>query len=109
MPSCLADRNRRTDLKQGSLIATHAKPYRSASGDTMYRWLKAELSASGIRIVCYKAHICKAVSTSKGQISVRDILERACWSQESTPKSSYQLHFTKNFDSGSLLIGSTEY
>ena len=44
------------------------KPHQNASGGTVTRWLKPEISASGIDIACYKAHDYRAALSSKDKV-----------------------------------------
>ena len=70
------------------LFITTTQPYyRKASPDTLARWIKFTMSASGTNTRQYSAHSCRAASTTltslKG-ISLATIIKSASWSGEST-------------------------
>lgn len=80
----------RTQSLRGSesqLFISYAKPFRKVSRETISRWVKFALTASGIDTSRFKPHSTRAASTSaasNASVSLDDILHTAGWSSEST-------------------------
>ena len=76
-----------------SLFITTTKPYKQASSsDTIARWIKETMSASGIDTGKFKTHSCRAASTSAASmrgVSLTTIIKSASWSNDSTFKKYY--------------------
>ena len=73
------------DLKQ--LLVSFIKPHLGVSTDTISRWLKESIGLAGIDTKNFKGHSTRSASTSKAAsqgLSVKEILSRANWSNEST-------------------------
>ena len=68
------------------LFVTIKKPHRPVSRDTLRRWVKDVLKASGIDIEMFTPHSTRAASTSKASqfVPLKTILETATWSSVST-------------------------
>ena len=67
---------------------------------TIVGWLKCALKEAGIDINKYKAHSFRSASTSKALVlglSVKDILNRGNWHNESTWQKFYQKYQNKMF------------
>ena len=50
---------------QGRLLISYVKPYKSASRDTISRWLKTIMQKSGIDVNKYGSHSVRTAATSK--------------------------------------------
>ena len=77
-------------------IMTSRKPFKAASWDTMPRWIKQALTASGIDMIAYSDGSTRAASTSKalaGGASVDDIMKFGGWSHASTFTMWYKIPF----------------
>lgn len=69
-----------------ALILTHKKPYHAASSQTISRWIKIVIKASGIDTNKYSGHSTRHAATSAAKragVSVEEIRKRAGWSQKS--------------------------
>ncbi|XP_066932297.1 integrase/recombinase xerD homolog [Clytia hemisphaerica] len=92
----------RTKERRGTetrLLISHIKPYRRVSTDTVSRWLKTIIGLAGIDTKIFKGHSTRSATTSKASslgISVREILERANWTNEST----FQKFYNRKIDPG---------
>ncbi|XP_003739438.1 uncharacterized protein LOC100905808 [Galendromus occidentalis] len=70
-----------------SLFLTSRKPYRSASKDTLARWVKTTIHAAGIDATLYTAHSTRAASTTAAHtrgLQLPDILKTAQWTRATT-------------------------
>lgn len=73
--------------EESKLIITFGKPHRSASEDTISRWIKDVLREAGIDVTVYTTHSVRSASTSKAHqtgITRAEILKKAGWSNETT-------------------------
>lgn len=73
--------------KNNSLFLTFKKPYRTASSDTISRWIKTTLEASGINISMFSSHSTRHASTSKAAcqgVNIDVIRQSAGWSHNSS-------------------------
>ena len=64
------------------LLISSGKPHNPAASETVYRWIKDDLSRAGVNISLYKAHVSRSLFSSKARdigISVQDILIRSSW------------------------------
>lgn len=69
------------------LLITYQKPHKAASSDTIARWIKSVLKASGIDTTKFKAHSTRAAATSAAKrrhLPIADILKQAGWANERT-------------------------
>ena len=65
-----------------SLFLCFKKPYGAASKDTLSRWAKVVLSASGIDTKLYSSHSTRSASSSaakRGGAPLQEILDTAGW------------------------------
>ena len=85
-----------------NLFITTRKPYHGAHHDTIARWVKEILCATGIDTRKYQAHSCRAASTStaalKG-VSLTTIIKSASWSNVSTFKRFYHKEIETGYES----------
>ena len=97
----------RTQYSQ--LLLSYVKPFKPVSKDTVSRWVKQVLRASGINTEKYSAHSIRAASTShcKGKgLRLQGIMASAGWSNSETFAKFYDkpVEFNeKNF--GNTLLG----
>ena len=94
---CLEEYIRRTDgLRQGErLFVSFIKPHKAIGSQTLARWIKTVLHASGIGITTFKPHSTRhAASTAAFQagIGLDDILKKAGWSNAEIFKRFYYKH-----------------
>ena len=81
----------RKDIK--SLIITTIPPFQGVSTQTLGRWTKELLSRAGLNVDLFKAHSVRGASTSKlaqMKVPVKEIMEKASWSSESTFRKFYE-------------------
>ena len=79
------------EIKQ--FLVTYGKPHKTASDDTMSRWIKNTISNTGIDIHVFKAHSTRSDSSSIAKqvgIPYTGILKRGSWRGANT--------FTKHYD-----------
>ena len=77
----IGERNKRMEGSQGRLMITYGKPHKEASSDTPSRWVKGELSNTGINVNIFQAHSCRTVSTRNTRqqgVKISKILKRGC-------------------------------
>ena len=68
------------------LFITHKKPYHAASSQTISRWIKNTLEASGIDTEIFSAHSTRHASTSaaaRNGINIENIRKTAGWTENS--------------------------
>ena len=68
-----------------NVFRCHRKPYGPASCDTLSRWVKDTLQLAGIDTGRFKAHSCRAASTSKANskgLPLKHILMAGQWSKK---------------------------
>ena len=90
----LARSNVWRDKGQNQLLLSHLKPHKEVQKSTIAGWVKIILKNAGIDTSLFKAHSCRAASTSKAKVmglSLQEILKRGQWSREST----WQKHYCK--------------
>lgn len=78
------------------LFISYVPPHKAVSRDTLSRWLKEVLKASGIDLRVYSAHSTRAAATSAAcnrDIPVEEILKTAGWSSEKTFAKFYKRRF----------------
>ena len=79
-----------SSLRRGScdqLFISYTKPYHAISKDTISRWVKTFLQASGVDIPTFTTHSNRSASTSKGLatgIPIEKIMQAASWSNAKT-------------------------
>ena len=84
-----------------NLFITTVSPYRKAHHDTIARWIKEVLCASGIDTRTYQAHSCRAASTSIAAlagVSLSTIIKSASWCNVSTFKRFYHKEIADYYD-----------
>ena len=75
-------RKDRVDKEQKRLFITYRKPYRTASIDTLQRWIKETFAETSL-IENFTPRSCRSASTTKAfimNLDILDILRKACWS-----------------------------
>ena len=75
------------------LFVSYARPYRAVSRETISRWIKTVMAASGIDTAIFKPHSVRAASTSKAReqsVPLQNILTAAGWSNAQTFATFYQ-------------------
>jgi integrase len=83
--------------KIDSLFLTHKKPFKTATINTVSRWLKETLKAAGIDTAKYGPGSSRAASTSKAArigAPINVIMKTAGWTRESTFTKFYQKQIT---------------
>jgi len=83
-------------LKLTSTLRGNIKPYKSASKDSLSRWIKNNtyISASGIDTAIFSPHSTRSALTSlekKNNIRIETILKTGCWRS----MHSYAKHYAK--------------
>ena len=79
-------RNDRVDKVQKRLFTTCRKPYRTASIETLRRWIKKPFAQTNL-IENFIPHNCRSASTTKAfnmSLDIMDILRKACWRNAKT-------------------------
>ena len=74
------------------LIRSFIKPHDAITTPTLARWLIEVMAAAGIDTTTFKAHSIRAAGSSKAKVlglSLKDILRRGNWSNESTWQTFY--------------------
>lgn len=69
------------------LLVGYIKPHKAVSRDTVSRWIKTGLTRAGVDTGLFAAHSTRAAATSaafSAAVPVKDILEKADWSSETT-------------------------
>lgn len=87
------DRTRDYRKNGTQLFLSYQKPHSAVSTDTIARWIKSVLSASGIDTDKYKAHSTRSASTSAAfyqGIPIQTIMNAAGWTNECTFRRFYQ-------------------
>lgn len=73
-------------VSSGTLLLTYKRPHRAASSQTISRWIKQVLSASGVDVSVYSAHSTRHAATSAAAaagVSVDVIRKTAGWTDRS--------------------------
>ena len=91
----------RTKLVRGNenqLLLSYVKPHGKVSKDTIARWIRICLAASGIDINIFKAHSVRAasVSAARAYVPVSQILSKAGWTNEKTFQKFYDKPILKD-------------
>jgi hypothetical protein len=76
----------RSDSSNGNLILTHQKPHKPASAQSISRWIKQVLDASGVDVATFSAHSTRHAATSAAHASgasLETIRKAAGWSSSS--------------------------
>jgi integrase len=76
---------RQTNIKQ--LFVSTIAPHSGVTGNTISRWIRSALDASGVDTSVFKAHSTRRAAASKASalgISVDEILKAGHWKSEST-------------------------
>ena len=79
-------RNDRVDKEQQRLFITYRKPYRTASVDTLRRWIRETFAETSL-IKNFTPHSCRSASTTKAfnvSLDILDILRKTCWNNVKT-------------------------
>lgn len=83
--------------KENKLFISFVAPYKGVSKDTISRWIKAVMTASGIDCSKFKPHSVRSVSVSKASakgLSLSTIMRTAGWSNQFTFRKFYQKPIT---------------
>ena len=91
---------RTSNLREGhtQLLISFQKPYKPVSKDTISRWVKATLKASGIDTEKFTAHSCRSASasaTKNAGLSLVEIMKTAGWSNCATFAKFYDKNIIK--------------
>lgn len=93
--------------KDDELFISYIKPHRSVHKETISRWIKRVLSASGIDTSKYKAHSTRAASSSaavRSNLRLRDLMQAAGWKNASTFAKFYNKNIESDSNIGSALL-----
>ena len=93
--NCLHEYGKRTknfrplpdESKPNKLLLSYIRPHKPISSETLSRWVVAFLSESGVDTDIFKAHSVRGAASSAAMnvgVSLKDILNLADWSQNST-------------------------
>lgn len=93
------------DFRNGcdQLLISFTKPHKPVSKDTVSRWAKKILHASGVDITSFTAHSTRSASTSKALavgVPMDKIMQAASWTQAKTFGAYYNVHI--NVDQSSF-------
>jgi hypothetical protein len=97
---------KRTASIRGStqqLLISHVKPHGPVGKDTISRWTKSVLASSGVDVSKFKSHSTRAASSSflvDNNISIKDIMLSAGWSNERTFQQFYNKPTEQEFNYG---------
>lgn len=90
------------------LLISFVKPHGEVSKDSISRWCKAVLTASGIDTSRFKSHSTRSASASllaDSNVNIKDMLLSAGWSNERTFTSFYHKPLeTKDFNYGQAIM-----
>ena len=78
--------------ESSTLLISIRKPYRAIGPATIGRWIKEVLSQAGVDTGTFSAHSTRSASTTaakKQGVSIRDIMNMAGWSRQSTFETYY--------------------
>ena len=77
----------RSGPEHDKLFISYVKPHKPVSKDTVARWLKNVLAQAGIVMAVFRPHSTRAATAlhlkARGN-SIKDIMERAGWSSQTT-------------------------
>ena len=76
-------------------LVTYGRPHKAASDDTISRWIKNNISSTGIDIDVFKAHSTRSTSSSKAKqvgILYTKMLKTGSWRGASTFSKHYDKH-----------------
>ena len=79
-------KNERVDKEKKRLFITYQKPQRTASIDTLRRWIKETYAETNL-IENFTPHSCRSASTAKAfnmNLDILVILRKACWNNAKT-------------------------
>ena len=82
LQSYLEKRNHLVNDEVRELLITYGKPHKPVSRDSLGRWIKNELTNSGVGTTVFKPHSCRSASVSNAKVSgvpKSVILEKGCW------------------------------
>lgn len=95
--------------EEKSLFISYCKPHKKVSKDTIARWVKDVLKASGIDVAIFKPHSCRAASVSqanKMRLPLTTILRTAGWSSECTFRKFYNRPVTNDASFAEAVLSS---
>lgn len=81
------DRSKSWRKGETQLLLSYVNPHNKVQTDTVSRWIKEVIALAGIDTSVFKAHSTRAASTSKASnsgVSLKEIVKRGYWSNEST-------------------------
>lgn len=78
------------------LFLSYIKPFKPVTKDTIARWCKASLKASGIDVNKYSSHSSRAAASSFANriVNVKTLIDAAGWSSEKT----FATHYNKDIE-----------
>ena len=79
-------KNERVDKEKKRLFITYQKPQRTASIETLRRWIKETYAETNL-IESFTPHSCRSASTAKTfnmNLDILVILRKACWNNAKT-------------------------
>ena len=82
LKSYLEKRNHLVNDEVRELLITYGKPHKPVSRDSLGRWIKNELTNSGVGTTVFKPHSCRSASVSNAKVNgvpKSVILEKGCW------------------------------
>ena len=101
MSGCLLDRTKVWRDGKNQLLLSFIQPHKEVRSSTISRWLKETLVFSGVtEILDFGGHSTRSASASKAELSglsVKEVLDRGSWSNEST--------FQKFYHKGIMKVG----
>ncbi|XP_071478481.1 uncharacterized protein [Diadema antillarum] len=102
--------NRTSTLRKevNALVVTYKQPHGKASKQTIARWIKTVLKASGIDTDLFKAHSTRSAATSsakRNHFPIADILKHAGWKNESTFRNFYLKPASQATSFGQAVLG----
>ena len=68
----MGKRNCKVDYINKNLIITYGKPHKNVSAESIWRWVKEELTHAAIDTNIYKPHSCREPSSSKAKSEFQD-------------------------------------
>lgn len=86
-------------ISSDNLFISYQRPHGSVTSITISRWLRTVMARAGINTTLFKAHSVRAAVSSKAKaahVPVKEIMERAGWSRESTFAKFYEKRVVKD-------------
>lgn len=93
--------------EESRLLISYVRPHKKITTDSLSRWLKFVMHASGVDTSVFHAHSCRAASTSKAsrtEVPIDTILTAAGWSRVTTFRQYYDKPLCASFADNVLQI-----